>query len=157
MLLAILIAGAVGGCRADLLQPSAQTIAGRWRGAPVSLSPPGQYFRILEFTEDGHCVTTSELRGVYAQLPADSAGRITHAYGTYILVGDTLHVHQDSLWTWDYLGGTFVQIGPSSGIDIEGPNTDPIVELTATRLTLRYFVNPGDGYEQVTDRYYRDR
>jgi hypothetical protein len=76
MLLAILVVSAVGGCRADLLQPSAQTIAGRWRAVPVSLSPTGQYVRMLEFTEDGHYMVTGESRGVYAQLPADSAGSI---------------------------------------------------------------------------------
>jgi hypothetical protein len=112
---------------------------------------------MLEFTEDGHYMVTGESRGVYAQLPADSAGSIRHEYGTYALAGDTLHVYQDSVRTWDYLGGTSFQVGPSSGIAIEGTNTDPTVELTATQLTLRYFVNPGDRYELVTDRYYRDR
>ena len=121
----------------------------------MPVSPMGQFFKTFEFSEDGHYVLTYEFRGVYPQLPADATASIGHEYGTYILTGDTLRVTQDSSRTWDYLGGTSFHVGPA-GIAIEGPPTDPIVELTPTRLTLRYSVNPGGGYEQVTETYDRD-
>ena len=63
---------------------------------------------------------------------------------------------EDSLRSWDNLSGTYFHAGPK-GLYIEGPPTDPKVELTRTRLTLRYSVNPGAGYVAVTDVYYRDR
>ena len=143
-------------CRAELLAPSSQTLAGRWRGAPELLSPSGQYLRTLEFTVDGHYVLTGAFRGVYAQLPADSVGSITREYGTYILGGNRLRFTQDSLRSWDYLSGAYFSAGPK-GVSIEGPPTDPEVELMDTRLTLRYSVNPGAGYVPVTDVYHRDR
>lgn len=154
--LAILLIGAVIACHADLLEPSAQTIAGRWRRASEPLSPMGQNVKTLELTIDGHYAVISESRGVYVQLPADSAGSITREYGTYVVTRNNLHFNEDSLRTWDYLSGTSFHAGPA-GIYIEGPPTDPTVELTPTQLTLRYSVNPGGGYVPVIERYDRDR
>ena len=111
---------------------------------------------MLEFTVDGHYVLTGAFRGIYAQLPADSVGSITREYGTYLLDRDTLRFTQDSLRSWDYLSGTYFYAGPK-GVYIEGAPTDPEIELTRTRLTLRYSVNPGAGYIPVTDVYDRDR
>ena len=142
-------------CRADLLSPSPQAITGRWIRAPESLSPAGNYVRTLEFTVDGHYVVTSASRGVYSALPVDSVGSITHEYGRYVLESNTLRFTQDSLRTWDNLSGSYFHAGPQ-GMSIEGPPTDPSVELTGTRLTLRYSVNPGAGYVAVTDTYDRD-
>ena len=156
LLFATLLMGAGIACRADLLSPSLQTIAGRWLRAPEPQSPAGNYVRTLEFTVDGHYVVTGEFRGVYVALPADSAGSIMHEYGRYVLDGNTLRFTQDSIRSWDYLGGRYFHAGPQ-GISVEGPPTDPSVELTSTRLTLRYSVNPGAGYVAVTDTYDRDR
>ena len=150
----MLVAGIA--CRTDLLVPSSQTLVGRWRRAPEPQTPTGQYLRTLEFTVDGHYVLTNASRGVYAQLPVDSVGSITREYGTYVLNSHTLRFMQDSLRSWDYLSGTYFYAGPK-GLYIEGPPTDPGVELTHTRLTLRYSVNPGGGYVPVTDVYHRDR
>jgi len=150
----MLVAGIA--CRADLLAPSSQTLAGQWRRAPQSQAPSGQFLRMLEFTVDGHYVLTGAFRGIYAQLPADSVGSITREYGTYLLDRDTLRFTQDSLRSWDYLSGTYFYAGPK-GVYIEGAPTDPEIELTRTRLTLRYSVNPGAGYIPVTDVYDRDR
>lgn len=116
----------------------------------------GQYLRVLEFTPDGRYTVMHEFRGTYAQLPADSVGSISHEYGTYLLTGNTLHFYEDSVRTWDYMTGSSLHTGPR-GVYIEGPPTDPTIELTRTRLTLRYSVNPGAGYVQVTDMYDRDR
>ena len=150
----LLVAGIA--CHADLLAPSSQTLAGHWSRAPEPLSPKGQYLRTLEFTVDGHYVLTGAFRGVYAQLPADSVGSISREYGTYVLNSDIIRFTQDSVRSWDYLTGTYFHAGPK-GQSIEGPPTDPNVELTATQLTLRYMVDPGAGYVAVTDVYYRDR
>ena len=155
--LAVLLIGAGIACHADLLAPSPQTLVGRWRRAPEPQSPMGQYFRTIEFTIDGHYVLTGAFRGVYSQLPVDSVGSITRQYGTYVLDGDILRFAEDSVRSWDYLSGTYVHAGPPQGIPIEGASTDPKVELTHTRLTLRYSVNPGGGYVAVTDDYDRDR
>jgi hypothetical protein len=73
-----------------------------------------------------------------------------------VLSGDTLRFAQDSSRTWDYLTGTYFHAGPP-GMYFEGPPTDPIVELTPAHLTLRYSVNPGNGYMQVTEVFDRDR
>ena len=150
----ILVAGIA--CRADLLAPSSATIAGRWSRAPQSQTPSGQYHRMLEFTDDGHYVLTGSFRGIYAELPADSVGSISREYGTYVLDRNTLRFTQDSVRSWDYLSGTYFYAGPK-GVYIEGPPTDPEIELTHTRLTLRYSVNPGAGYVPVTEVYDRDR
>jgi hypothetical protein len=155
-LLAALVVSAVVACHGDLLEPASGTIAGRWRREPMLVSPTGQFDKSLEFTEDGHYTVTYEFRGVYPQLPADAVAASGHEYGTYVLSSDTLRFTQDSSRTWDYLGGTSFHVGPA-GISIEGPPTDPIVALTAARLTLRYSVNPGGGYEQVTEVFDRDR
>jgi len=150
----ILVAGIA--CRANLLAPSSQTIAGRWSRAPQPQAPSGQYYRMLEFTDDGHYVLTGAFRGIYPQLPADSVGSISREYGTYVLDRNTLRFTQDSLRSWDHLSGTYFYAGPKGGY-IEGPPTDPEIELTPTRLTLRYSVNPWAGYIPVTDVYDRDR
>ncbi len=143
-------------CQPDVLAPSSQTLAGRWVRATEPLSPMGQYSRTLEFTVDGHYVRTGSFRGIYAQLPADSVGSISREYGSYVLTNDILRFSQDSVRSWDYLSGTYFRAGPM-GLPIEGPPTDPKVELTDTQLTLRYSVNPGAGYVAVTDVYHRDR
>lgn len=155
LLLAILLVGGGIACRADLLSPSSQAIAGRWLRAPAPQSPAGTYVRTLEFTVDGHYVVTGAFRGVYAALPVDSVGSIMHEYGSYVLDGNTLRFTQDSLRSWDYLSGSYFHAGPQ-GPSIEGPPTDPSVELTSIRLVLRYSVNPGAGYVTVTDTYDRD-
>ena len=155
-LLAVLLIGAGIACRADLLAPSSQTLAGRWQRAPQPHGPMGQHLRTLEFTVDGKYVLTDALRGVYAQLPADSVGSISREYGTYVLDSDILRFTQDSLRSWDYLGGAYFHVGPK-GLYFEGPPTDPTVEITRTRLTLRYMVNPGAGYVPVIEEYLRDR
>jgi hypothetical protein len=143
-------------CHADLLAPSSQRLAGRWSRAPEPLSPSGQYLRTLQFTLDGHYVRTDAFRGVYAQLPAGSVGSNSREYGTYVLNSDIIRFTQDSVRSWDYLSGMYFHAGPQ-GQYIEGPPTDPKVELTDTQLTLRYMVNPGNGYVAVADVYYRDR
>jgi len=155
LLTAILLVGAGIACRADLLSPSSQAIAGRWLRSPEPLSPAGNYVRTLEFTVDGHYVVTGASRGIHAALPLDSVGSITHEYGRYVLKNTILRFTQDSLRSWDFLSGSFFHAGPQ-GMSIEGPPTDPSVELTSTRLTLRYSVNPGGGYVAVTDTYDRD-
>ena len=58
LLPAILLVGAGIACRADLLSPTSQAIAGRWLRAPEARSPAGNYTRTLEFTDDGHYVVT---------------------------------------------------------------------------------------------------
>lgn len=155
LLKSILLMGAGIACRADLLSPSSHAIAGRWLRSPEPLSPAGIYVRTLEFTVDGHYVVTGASRGVYAALPVDSVGSITQEYGRYVLESNILRFTQDSIRSWDHLGGSYFHAGPQ-GLSIEGPPTDPSVELTSTRLTLRYSVNPGAGYVEVTDTYDRD-
>jgi hypothetical protein len=150
-----LLLGAVA-CSADLIEPSAEAIVGRWRRAPMPLSPRGEFLKTLELTADGHYTATTESRGVYAQLAPDAVGSITQDYGAFQLTGNVLRFTQDSVRTWDFLGGTNFHAGPP-GIFFEGPPTDPIVELTPNRLTLRYSVNPGGGYVQVTETFDRER
>ena len=149
----LLVAGIA--CQPDVLAPSSQTLAGHWSRAAEPLSPMGQYSRTLEFTVDGHYVLTGAYRGIYAQLPADSVGSISREYGSYVLANSILHFSQDSVRSWDYLSGTYFHAGPT-GVYIEGPPTDPKVEVTDTQLTLWYSVNPGGGYVAVTDVYHRD-
>ncbi len=143
-------------CHSDLLAPSSQILAGRWSRSAEPLSPNGQYLRTLEFGMDGHYVLTGTSRGIYTQLPPDSVASISHEYGTYVLNSDVIHFAQDSVSSWDYLTGTYFHAGPM-GQYIEGAPTDPNVELTDTKMTLRYMVDPGNGYVAVTDVYYRDR
>lgn len=143
-------------CGEGVLAPSPDALTGRWSAAPLALSPRGQLLRTLEFTADGRYARTTASRGVYPQLPADSIGSITREYGTYVLRGDTLRFAQDSARTRDWLGGEYFQVGPPRGY-IEGPPTDPVVEITSTRLTLRYMVNPGDRYVAVVAEYLRER
>ena len=155
-LLAGLLVGAVIACSAEPLEPSSQALAGRWRRGPEPQSPTGQLLKTVDFTEDGHYTVTTEFRGVYPQLSAEAVGSTTSTYGSYVLTGDVLRFAQDSVRTWDYLTGTSFYAG-SGGIYFEGPPTDPIVELTPPRLTLRYSVNPGGGYVPATETFDRDR
>ena len=120
------------------------------------MSPSGQYVRTIDFGADGRYLRTGVFRGIYPQQSADAIAALTREYGTYALSSDTLRFLQDSIRTWDYLGGEFLYVGRASG-SIEGPPTDPTVELTATRLTLRYMVNPGAGYVPVVEEYSRER
>lgn len=148
----LLVAGIA--CHADPLGPSSETLAGHWSRAPESLTPNGQYLQTLEFTVDGHYVLTGAFRG-YAQLPADFVGSTSREYGTYVLHSDTLRFAQDSVRSWDYLSGTYFYAGPKRYE--ERPDTDSEVELTNTRLTLRYSVDHGDGrYMPVKHVYDRD-
>src|SRR5258705_2307903 len=154
-LLAALLVGAVVACSAELLEPTSQALAGRWRRGPEPQSPAGQFLKTVDFTEDGHYTVTTEFRGVYPQLSAEAVGSTTSTYGSYVLTGDVLRFPQDSVRTWDDLTGTSFHAGSGGIYFDEGPPTDPIVELTPTRLTLRYSVNPGDGYVPVTETFDR--
>lgn len=154
--LVILCIGAVVACSGQPLEPSAPALVGGWSHATVQLSPMGESRTTLDFTADGHYIGTTEMRGIYAQLSANSVASVFRTYGTYVLTGNVLHLSQDSTRTWDFLSGSFFHAGPA-GISIEGPPTDPTVEVTQTQLTLRYFVNPGDGYRPVVDQYNRYR
>jgi hypothetical protein len=154
--LALLLFGAGIACRADLLAPRFDTLAGRWRAAPIPIQPAGQFLRTLELTTDGRYIRTGASRGTYPQLPADAIGSITREYGHYVYEDERLRFTQDSVRIWDYLSGSYFYAGPP-GVSIEGPPTDPTVELTRNRLTLRYMVNPGAGYVPVTDEYVRDQ
>jgi hypothetical protein len=150
----VLLVGAGVACGADLLAPSPDALTGHWARAPESMSPSGQFFRMLDFTADGHYVRTGIFRGVYPQLPPDSAASISREYGSYVLAGDTIRFAEDSLRVWDFLSGSYLHVGPP-GMYIEGPPTDPVIELTSSRLTLRYMVDPGNGYTPVTEEYHR--
>lgn len=149
------VAAASLACADALIAPSPDGLTGRWTRAPEALSPSGQYVRTIDFGADGKYLRTTVVRGVYPQQPADAIAALTREYGTYALSSDTLRFLQDSVRTWDYLGGEFLYVGRASGY-IEGPPTDPTVELTATRLTLRYQVNPGAGYVPVVEEYSRE-
>jgi hypothetical protein len=152
-LLAFLFVGGAMACGAELIAPSPLALAGRWNRIPS-----GRYSRTLELTADGRYVQTSTFRGDYPQLPRDSAGTIVWEYGRYVVHDDTLRFAQDSLRSWDWMSGYYFQIGIGrEGMSIEGPPTDPTIELTSTRLTLRYMVNPGAGYVPVVDEYLRSR
>jgi len=152
----MLAVGAGIACADALLAPSPDGLTGRWTRAPEALSPSGQYVRSIEFSPDGRYLRTSVFRGVYPQQPADAIAALTREYGTYALSSDTLRFLQDSIRSWDFIGGEFLHVGRAEGY-IEGPPTDPTVELTATHLTLRYLVNPGAGYEPVVEEYSRER
>jgi hypothetical protein len=143
-------------CADALIAPSPDGLTGRWTRGPETLSPSGQYVRTIDFGADGRYLRSSVFRGIYPQQPADAIAALTREYGTYALSSDTLRFLQDSVRTWDYLGGEFLYVGRPGGY-IEGPPTDPIIELTATRLTLRYQVNPGAGYVPVVEEYARER
>ena len=153
--LTALVLGAGIACHDVLIAPSSQALAGRWSTAPELLSPRGEFIRTLEFSTDGKYVRAVTSRGSYSQLPADAIGSFTREYGGYVLAGDTLHLAQDSVRSWDYLGGESFRVGPTVGY-IEGPPTPPVVELTSTRLTLRFMVDPGAGYVPVVQEYRRD-
>lgn len=155
IVLAILVVGATIACADDLLATSPDGLTGRWTSVPEALSPGGQYVRTIDFTADGRYLRVSTFRGIYPQQPPDAIAALTREYGTYALSRDTLRFLQDSIRTWDYLGGEYLYVGRSGGY-IEGPPTDPTVELTATRLTLRYMVNPGAGYVPVVEEYSRE-
>lgn len=153
--LTALVLGAGIACHDVVLAPSSHALAGRWSSAPERLSPRGEFIRTLEFSTDGQYVRAVESRGVYSQLPAESIGSFTREYGSYVLAADTLRLAQDSVRSWDYLGGEYFRVGPE-GMYIEGPPTPPVVELTRTRLTLRFMVNPGAGYVPVVQEYRRE-
>lgn len=152
---ATFVAAASLACADNLIAPSPDGLTGRWTRAPEALSPSGQMIRTLDFNVDRRYVRTAVIRGVYPQQPADAIAALTREYGTYALSSDTLRFLQDSIRTWDYLGGEFLYVGRAGGY-IEGPPTDPTVELTATHLTLRYMVNPGAGYVPVVEEYSRE-
>lgn len=153
--LAVLLVSAVVGCRTNLLEPSPQSIVGRWRRTLVPSSPTGQFVKTLTLAPDGHYTVTSESRGVYPTLPADSGSGSSREYGMYVLTGAVLHFSEDSTRTWDVVSGTSFHAG--SRTYFEGPPTDPTVEITASRLLLRYSVNIGNGYVPVTEAYDRDQ
>ena len=150
----VLVASGIG-C-AEGLAPTPDALTGRWSTAPAALSPSGQYVRSYDFTADRKYVHTVTTRGVYPQLPADSVGSTYREYGSYVLHADTLLAVQDSTKSWDRLSGEYLHVGPP-GIYIEGPPTDPVIELTPSRLTLRYMVNPGDRYVPVVEVYLREQ
>ena len=154
-LLAVLLVSTVVACRTSLLEPSPQSIVGRWRRTLVPSSPTGQFVRSLALAPDGHYTLTGESRGVYATLPADSVSSSSREYGTYVLTGAILHFSEDSTRTWDVVSGTSFHAG--SRTYFEGPPTDPAVEITASRLLLRYSVDIGNGYVPVTEAYDRDQ
>ena len=155
-LLAVVIVVAGSACADDVLAPTPDALTGRWSAVPEALSPSGQLFRTLDFTADRRYVRTYIMRGVYPQLPADSAAVISHEYGSYTLHGDTLFTARDSARTRDWLGGEYLEVGPP-GMAIEGPPTPPVLEITPTRLTLRFMFNPGDGYHPAVEVYLRER
>jgi hypothetical protein len=152
----VLVISAGTACGTDLLYWSSNPIVGRWRAAPMAQQPRGEYLRTLDLAADGRYVSTGAFQGVYPQLAADAIGSVSRVYGHYVYEDDRLRFTQDSMRTWDYLTGEYFHAGPA-GISIEGPPTDPTVELTPDRLVLRYMVNPGAGYVAVTDEYFRDR
>ena len=63
-LLVVLLVSAVVGCRTNLLEPSPQSIVGRWRRTLVPSSPTGQFVRTLALAPDGH----------YTDVPAPEEG-----------------------------------------------------------------------------------
>ena len=154
LFVSVIIASGIG-C-ADGLAPTPDALTGRWSTAPQPLSPSGQYVMSYVFTADRKYVRSVTMRGVYPQLPADSVGSIYREYGSYVLHADTLLAAQDSTKSWDWLSGEYFHVGPP-GMSIEGPPTDPVIELTPSRLTLRYMVNPGDRYVPVVEVYLRER
>jgi hypothetical protein len=143
-------------CDGDLLSPSPDSLAGRWSTAREPVNPQGYFVRTLEFTTDGKFIGSVAARGVYSQLPADSAGSWSRSYGSYVLRRDTLLFALDSLRSWDWMTGEYFQTSFTRGIDIEGPPTPPVVTVTHARLTMRYLVNPGNGYTPVIQEYFRD-
>lgn len=156
IVLSLLALGASVACADAVIAPSPDALTGHWAGAPETLSPSGQFIRTLDFSPDKKYLRTTVIRGVYPQQPADAIAAITREYGTYALSSDTLLFLQDSVRTWDYLSGEFLYVGRAEGY-IEGPPTVPTVELTSTRLTLHYMVNPGAGYVPVVEEYSRER
>ena len=150
------VIAAAGVSCADGLAPTPDALTGRWSTAPEALSPSGHYVRSYDFTADGKYVHTVTTRGAYPQLPPDAVASISREYGSYVLHADTLLAVQDSARSWDWLSGEYLRVGPP-GISIEGPPTDPVIELTPSRLTLRYMVNPGDRYVPVVEVYLREQ
>jgi hypothetical protein len=143
-------------CDGSFLSPSPNSLAGRWSTPPEQLNPTGSYVRTIEFSTEGKYVSGVVLRGTYAQLPADSAGSWSRTYGTYVLRRDTLLFAPDSARSWDWMTGEHFQTNFPTLIYIEGPPTPPVVTVTRTRLTMRYLVNPGNGYQPVVLEYSRD-
>lgn len=143
-------------CGSEVLAPTPTALTGTWLTAAEPLQPNGSFTRKLVFLPSGHYVSTVESRGVYGGVPRDSVVSYSSEYGTYTLTGDILRLVQDSAKGWDLLGGSWNRVGPP-GIYIEGPPTDPVVEVSQSRLVLRYEVNPGAGYVPVKAIYYRAR
>ena len=153
---AVLLVSVAAACRTQPLQPNGSSIAGQWRSAVIPLSPTGQLVKTLEFTGDGRYIRRHESRGAYATQPADAVSSVSSEYGTYLLADAVLHYAADSVRTWEARSGTSLRVAPF-GRYIEGPPTDPVVELSSSRLTLRYAVNPGAGYVPVTETFDRTR
>lgn len=149
------VIAAAGVSCADGLAPTPDALTGRWSTTPAALSPGGQYVRSYDFTADRKYVRTVTTRGVYPQLQPDAVASIYQEYGSYVLHADTLLAVRDSVRSWDWLSGEYRHVGPP-GISIEGPPTAPVIELTPSRLTLRYMVNPGDRYVPVVEVYVRE-
>jgi hypothetical protein len=143
-------------CDGIPLAPSQASLIGRWSTKPEALRPSGYLSRTLEFSHDGQYVSHVAARGVYPQLPADSVGSWSRAYGSYVLRRDTLLFALDSLRSWDWMTGEHFETSFTRGIEIEGPPTPPVVTVTRTRMVMRYLINPGNGYAPVVMEYFRD-
>lgn len=155
--LAFVVSIAVTACGSEaLVAPSPAALTGTWLTTVQPTQPRGSFVRKLEFFATGRYVSRGESRGTYAGVPSDSVISYTSNYGAYTLAGDTLRLVQDSAKGWDLLTGSWTRLGPP-GIYIEGPPTDPIVEVSRSQLILNYQVNPGAGYIEVRDSYYRAR
>jgi hypothetical protein len=152
---AALLIAAGTACHTDLFYSASDPLVGRWRAAPMALQPSGEYLRRLDLANNGRYVRTGTFRGVYPQLPADAIASISREYGRYVYENGVLRFSQDSVRSWDYLTGEQFHAGPG-GMSIEGPPTDPAVEIMPDRLILRYMVNPGGGYVPVQEEYFRD-
>ena len=138
---------AMAAC-SDLLTPSAAALAGTWR----STSEPAGNTRLMTFTGEGQYVVTLQSRGGDAAAP-DSVTAYSSTFGAFQVVGATLHLVEDSTVGWNWQTGSWRQVGP--GFYIEGPPTDPTVQLTATRLVLTNAVNPGGGYVPMRREFRR--
>lgn len=141
-------------CGSEVLAPAPAALTGTWLTVAELLQPTGSFTRKLVFSPSGRYTSTIESRGVYAGVPSDSVISYSSEYGAYTLTGNTLRLVQDSAKGWDLLGGSWRHVGPP-GIYIEGPPSDPVVEVSQSRLVLRYQVNPGNGYVPVKAVYYR--
>lgn len=128
-------------------------LVGTWVTPAESLSPRGSFTRELTFSRSGQYVAAFRSRGVYGLVRPDSVDSYTLSYGSYTLDGNTLRQVQDSVVGWDLVSGRYKQTG--LWFYIEGPPTDPVISLTLNSLVLRFRVNPGNGYVEVQQVYYR--